>query len=172
MDKKFTLFYVILVLFTFNPFRKTPFVLSDDLSSAGDDLSDTLANSDDSPDVGDSPPDVGDQSILYSTPNIDNYYIYEHFDDDQDFNSRWIRSEASKADSNEFKYDGEWSLTQTTSSLKGDSCLIVKSRARHHAISTKLDKVFKPTDAKPLVLQYEVQFRNGQECGGAYIKLL
>lgn len=60
-----------------------------------------------------------DQSILYSTPNIDNYYIYEHFDDDQDFQSRWIRSEASKADSNEFKYDGEWSLTQTTPSLKG-----------------------------------------------------
>ncbi|CAG2164404.1 unnamed protein product, partial [Oppiella nova] len=53
----------------------------------------------------------------------------------------------------------------------GDSCLIVKSRAKHHAISTKLDKVFKFNN-KPLVLQYEVQFRNGQECGGAYIKLL
>ena len=56
--------------------------------------------------------------------------------------------------------------------FSGDSCLIVKSRAKHHAISTKLDKVFKPSSGKALVLQYEVQFRNGQECGGAYIKLL
>ena len=118
MFKKCLLFYVILVLFTFNPFNGRLFSLADDSVPLGDDLPETLG--DDSTEFGDSTPDQSvDQSILYSTPNIDNYYIYEHFDDDQDFGSRWIRSQASKADSNEFKYDGEWSLTPTTASLKG-----------------------------------------------------
>ena len=65
---------------------------------------------------------------------------------------------------------------------------MTKSKARHHALSAKLDKPFK-FNSKPFILQYEVsfdafinfcfmfisfqvQFRNGQECGGAYIKLL
>ncbi|XP_054154677.1 calnexin-like [Oppia nitens] len=128
--------------------------------------------------IGDTPAATGaaaavdSDDVLYATPNIDNYYIYEHFDDRQDFDSRWLRSAIPKPDSNEHKYDGEWAITSTTQSLKGDSCLIVKSRAKHHAISAKLDKVFKFHENKPLVMQYEVQFRNGQECGGAYLKLL
>ena len=55
-------------------------------------------------------------------------------------------------------------------SVPGDRALILKSRARHHAIAYKLAKPWRPEDG--LVLQYEVQFRNGQECGGAYLKLL
>lgn len=125
MAKIQLLFNVILVLFTFNPIiNERLFATADDSPAvgAGDDSSEAVASDDTvGGEFGDSPPEAGDQSILYSTPNIDNYYIYEHFDDDQDFGSRWIRSQASKADSNEFKYDGEWSLTQTTASLKGVS---------------------------------------------------
>ncbi|CAG2113736.1 unnamed protein product, partial [Medioppia subpectinata] len=151
----------------------TSHVVSSDSPTDGHDMSDGIDVSDGSDgSEGSGASDVSvDQSILYSTPNIDNYYIYEHFDDSDDFENRWIRSETSKSDSQELKYDGQWALTPTTTALKGDSCLIVKSRAKHHAISAKLDKVFK-FNAKPLVLQYEVQFRNGQECGGAYLKLL
>lgn len=48
---------------------------------------------------------------------------------------------------------------------------MMNSRAKHHAIGVKLSK---PYDFKGdnLVVQYDVQFRNGQECGGAYLKLL
>lgn len=48
----------------------------------------------------------------------------------------------------------------------------MKSRARHHAIGAKLDQPFLFDKETELIVQYEVQFRSGQECGGAYIKLL
>lgn len=49
--------------------------------------------------------------------------------------------------------------------------LVLKSKARHAAISSLLAKPFK-FEKKPLVVQYEVIFQEGQECGGAYLKLL
>ncbi|PNI26116.1 CANX isoform 12, partial [Pan troglodytes] len=49
--------------------------------------------------------------------------------------------------------------------------LVLMSRAKHHAISAKLNKPFL-FDTKPLIVQYEVNFQNGIECGGAYVKLL
>ncbi|PIO23348.1 hypothetical protein AB205_0054430, partial [Aquarana catesbeiana] len=57
------------------------------------------------------------------------------------------------------------------SKLPGDKGLILLSRAKHHAISSKLKKPF-VFDKKPLIVQYEVNFQNGIECGGAYVKLL
>ena len=53
----------------------------------------------------------------------------------------------------------------------GNLGLVLKSKARHAAISTLLSKPF-IFDDKPLVVQYEVIFQEGQECGGAYLKLL
>lgn len=49
--------------------------------------------------------------------------------------------------------------------------LVLKSKAKHAAISAKLDRPFFFT-TKPLIVQYDVTLQNGQECGGAYIKLL
>ena len=54
--------------------------------------------------------------------------------------------------------------------LTGDRGLVLKSKAKHAAISVPLKKTFTFTD-KPLVVQYEVNLQNGQECGGAYIKV-
>lgn len=54
---------------------------------------------------------------------------------------------------------------------KGNLGLVLKSKARHAAISSPLSKPF-VFDDKPLVVQYEVIFQEGQECGGAYLKLL
>jgi len=47
----------------------------------------------------------------------------------------------------------------------------MKSKAKHHAISALLEKPFEFRD-KPLIMQYEVTFQNGMDCGGAYVKLL
>lgn len=49
--------------------------------------------------------------------------------------------------------------------------LVLKSKAKHAAISASLDRPFLFTN-KPLIVQYDVTFQNGQDCGGAYIKLL
>lgn len=49
--------------------------------------------------------------------------------------------------------------------------MVLKSKARHAAVSTLLIKPFY-FKSKPLIVQYEVNFQEGQECGGAYLKLL
>lgn len=54
--------------------------------------------------------------------------------------------------------------------LKGDRGLVLKSKAKHAAISAPLSRPFK-FGAKPFVVQYEVTLQDGQECGGAYIKV-
>lgn len=48
--------------------------------------------------------------------------------------------------------------------------MVLKSKAKHAAIAVPLKKPFTFTN-KPLVVQYEVNLQNGQECGGAYIKV-
>lgn len=55
--------------------------------------------------------------------------------------------------------------------IKGDTGLVLKSKAAHHAISTVFPEPIDPK-GKPLVVQYEVKLQKGLECGGAYIKLL
>jgi len=114
-----------------------------------------------------------DEDFVYITPDVEpkNYYLFEHFDDEKQYLERWFKSLASKADSKDFKYDGEWSYINSHSKLKGDNAIMMNSKAKHHAIATKLLRKFE-FKRDPLVLQYEVKFSNGQECGGAYIKLL
>lgn len=115
------------------------------------------------------------EEILYTTPRpAGNYHLAEHFDDREDFAKRWILSEAKKEgiEENIAKYNGKWDVEAAEKNgLNGDLGLVLKSKAHHHAISSRLDKTFQ-FDIKPFVLQYEVQFQNGQDCGGAYIKLL
>lgn len=70
------------------------------------------------------------------------------------------------------KYDGTWAVeTLESFAIEGDHALVLKSKAKHHAISAKLNRPVK-FDMPELVIQYEVKFENGMECGGAYIKLL
>ncbi|CAB3374588.1 Hypothetical predicted protein [Cloeon dipterum] len=90
------------------------------------------------------------------------------------FPRRWVKSETKKDDTDDLiaKYDGVWKLEEAQRDpIKGDEGLVLKSKAKHAAISTLLDKPFYFSD-RPLVVQYEVNFQNGQECGGAYLKLL
>jgi hypothetical protein len=100
---KNSIIFVIFIWFSFS----TNYSLSDDsIENSNDENEDNLSVNKES------------EQILYSTPNIDNYYIYEHFDEELEFNQRWTKSESSK-DSQQLKYDGEWGLTHTQQSIKG-----------------------------------------------------
>lgn len=115
--------------------------------------------------------------VEYQSPEPsqpDKVYLAEHFDDTDSFEKRWIRSKAKKDGIEEelAKYDGIWLLEYAQKdALPGDKGLVLKSKAKHHAISVPLHKPF-VFDKKPLIVQYEVQFQDGQECGGAYLKLI
>ncbi|NWR80811.1 CLGN protein, partial [Centropus unirufus] len=67
---------------------------------------------------------------------------------------------------------GRWEVEELKeNTVPGDRGLVLKSVAKHHAISAMLTKAF-VFDDKPLIVQYEVNFQEGIDCGGAYIKLL
>ncbi|OXA53227.1 calnexin [Folsomia candida] len=112
--------------------------------------------------------------IIYESPTpIGDYHFAEHFDDVEAAKKRWIMSKAQKEEQdNVFKYEGQWDFEFPLNRMfPTDKALILKSKAKLHAISAKLDKPFDFTD-KPLIVQYEVNFQNGMDCGGAYIKLI
>lgn len=90
--------------------------------------------------------------------------------------SRWAPSRSSKLQrgEEEFKYEGEWKVEEPLvfPGIKGDEGLVLKSKAKQHAISAKFDQPITFDGTKPFVLQYEVKMQNGLSCGGAYLKLL
>ncbi|XP_063989468.1 calnexin isoform X2 [Diachasmimorpha longicaudata] len=115
------------------------------------------------------------QKPVYKSPTVSGFaYLAEHFDDRERFRTAWVQSLAKKEEIDEdiAKYDGIWAVEEPTRSVQeSDLGLVLKSKARHAAIASLLNKPFKFED-KPLVVQYEVNFQEGQECGGAYLKLL
>ncbi|XP_055836972.1 calnexin isoform X2 [Episyrphus balteatus] len=117
-----------------------------------------------------------DEEIVYESPKYDasKFYFVDHFDDTEKSEKSWTRSQAKKDDIAEeiAKYDGIWKFESPQRIVwKNDIGLVLKSKAKHAAISSPLSKPFKFED-KPLVVQYEVTMQEGQECGGSYIKLL
>jgi calnexin len=87
----------------------------------------------------------------------------------------WIQSLAKKDDVDQVlaKYDGIWAIEPSMNTLlEGDLGLVLKSKAKHSAISKRISKSFHFSNKKPLIVQYEVKFQNPLECGGAYVKLL
>lgn len=115
----------------------------------------------------------------YQVPSLSKSeaYLFEPFSstDLSDSPLTWVQSASKKghADSSELeKYDGEWAVESTNvSSMAGDNALVLKSAAKHHGIAVKLDRPY-AFSGKPFIFQYDVKFMNGQECGGAYVKLL
>ena len=51
-----------------------------------------------------------------------------------------------------------------------DFAMVFKSPAKHYAVAAPFDSAI--TTEGGLVIQYQVQLQEGQECGGAYIKLV
>lgn len=141
---------------------------NDDVVINSIDADDNPLNSD-SGDGGSVPPapssDVKDQKYISPKLKLDNILLFETFDDEQKFKSNWIQSKNSK-------YEGNWNLNSGPDRPRSDLQLLLPTKARHYAISSKFYEPFKFSEDKPLVVQYEVQFREGLDCGGAYVKLL
>ncbi|XP_018426882.1 PREDICTED: calmegin [Nanorana parkeri] len=111
--------------------------------------------------------------VPYHTPVPSGDVFFAETFDDETLNG-WVLSRTMKEDTDEdiAKYDGEWKVEALKENkLSGDLGLVLKSTARHHAISSKLQKPF-AFENKPLIIQYEVNFQDSIDCGGAYIKLL
>jgi hypothetical protein len=67
---------------------------------------------------------------------------------------------------------GQWEVEEPSISvIDGDKGLVAKNKAAHHAISAPFSKPIDFKD-KPLVVQYEVKYQKGGNCGGGYVKLL
>ncbi|KAI1887690.1 hypothetical protein AGOR_G00192910 [Albula goreensis] len=111
--------------------------------------------------------------VTYKTP-VPTGEVYFSATFDEGSLDGWQVSRTMKEDADDdiAKYDGKWEVEPLKENrVPGDMGLVLKSRAKHHAIAALLDKPFVFQD-KPLVLQYEVNFQDGIDCGGAYIKLL
>uniref|UniRef100_A0A0N4ZUU5 Calnexin n=1 Tax=Parastrongyloides trichosuri TaxID=131310 RepID=A0A0N4ZUU5_PARTI len=119
--------------------------------------------------------DIKFEAEKFTKPSeLSNAYLVEYFTSKNQLNKNWITSKAKKdgVDADIAKFDGLWNIEEPTNVLiTGDLKLVVKSKAKHHAIATKLKKPFEFKDDS-LVVQYEVQYEEGQECGGGYLKLL
>lgn len=92
------------------------------------------------------------------------YYMAEHFDNVAEVKQKWVRSQAKKDDTSEeiAKYDGVWEVEQPQRPiLDGDLGLVLKSKAKHAAISARLAKPFVFAE-KPFVVQYEVTLQVSQ----------
>uniref|UniRef100_A0A914E3A6 Calnexin n=1 Tax=Acrobeloides nanus TaxID=290746 RepID=A0A914E3A6_9BILA len=108
------------------------------------------------------------------TINEKDTYFLDWFEDTKAIGKKWFKSTAKKDDVDQAiaKFNGEWAIESPSHIvIDGDYGLVVKTKARHHAIAANLNKPFK-FDGKPLVVQYEVKYEEGQECGGGYLKLL
>lgn len=70
-----------------------------------------------------------------------------------------MKSTAKKADDETGIYDGEWSVEAAENPiLRDDLGLVLKSKAKHSAVASRLVKPFVFID-KPLIVQYEVQLQ-------------
>ncbi|XP_060647337.1 calnexin isoform X2 [Drosophila nasuta] len=128
-------------------------------------------------DVQEESADVAGEELVYESPVIEprKFHFADHFDDVEASRKQWVHSQAKKDDTAEeiAKYDGIWNWESPQRIVwPKDKGLVLKSKAKHAAISSRLIKQFDFKSKKPLVVQYEVTMQEGQECGGSYIKLL
>jgi len=140
-----------------------------------DDFDDEAEVLDDNDDVEDVTVEKVQIDVTYLTPsdNVD-FYFMDAMDSEETLGGKWTRSQAKKdgAEDTIAKYDGVWAVEPLAKdALVGDKGLVLKSKAKHAAVAAKLKKPFQFTD-KQIVVQYEVAFQNGLDCGGGYIKLL
>jgi len=115
--------------------------------------------------------------IFSDIPRLKPTEIKGHFIEQftEGWHDRWTPSEATKktpVGSETFSYVGKWSVEEpSTSVIEGDHGLVAKSVASHHAISAPFNKPIGMSE-HPLVVQYEVKYQKGGNCGGGYVKLL
>jgi hypothetical protein len=66
-------------------------------------------------------------TIRYTTPDLEDlpHKFYEHFDDELLFNQRWVKSQATKSESEDLQYDGEWGLVPSHDRVPGQYSLLL-----------------------------------------------
>ncbi|KAH7886236.1 Calreticulin family-domain-containing protein [Phlebopus sp. FC_14] len=115
---------------------------------------------------------ASEEQQVFKTTEIKGPFL-EQFTDD--WSERWTPSEATKktpVGGETFSYVGVWSVEEpATPLIPADKALVAKSKAAHHAISAPFAEPVDFTN-KPLVVQYEVKYQKGGNCGGGYLKLL
>jgi len=98
----------------------------------------------------------------YRKPNTEGLHWVETFDGDA--LSRWILSSKEK-------YNGKFKVAhRRMEGLIGDLGLEVPEEAKHYGISASFPAL-KGAKEVPFVLQFEVQFQDGLQCGGSYVKI-
>lgn len=83
-------------------------------------------------------------------------FFTETFSDPADLDTKWIASKAKKTSGEQFHYEGEWAIEEPTvvkGADDGDYGLVVKSAARLHGITRKLETPIAPTGSSPFVVQ-------------------
>jgi hypothetical protein len=86
---------------------------------------------------------------------VGDFYFVETFEENV-IGTKWLKSKAKKEDVEEViaKYDGMWAVEPSGDSpLEGDKGLVLKSKAKHHAISSRLVKPFQFSANAPLIVQ-------------------
>lgn len=104
-----------------------------------------------------------------------NFFFLDWFDEPSAIGKKWVKSKAKKEGVTDdlSGYNGQWAIeVPEPLVILGDYGLIAKSKAHHHAISSKFVKPFTFSMGKDLNIQYEVKYQEGQECGGGYLKLV
>ena len=110
-----------------------------------------------------------------TVPETAKVFFVETFTDHDAFRSKWVPSQTTKreGDADIAKYDGVFSLSELSvpGTWSGDYYMVMGDKAKHYAISAPLERHFTFQD-DALLVQYEVNFQQGLDCGGAYLKLL
>lgn len=111
--------------------------------------------------------------ISYSSPDApSNAHYFCDFDDG--LGESWVKTSGTKQDEDSSKYSGSWNVQGLNKDgLDGDNGLVLTTSARHAGIAANLEKSFdfSAEENEKFVVQYEVNFQDGIECGGAYVKL-
>jgi hypothetical protein len=112
------------------------------------------------------------KTVEYATPQVPaGAHLFESFD--AGLPASFVKTSGSKQDEEGGKYAGEiLAEAAQANALPNDLGMVLKSKAAHSGIATELSKPFSFVDEETFVLQYEVNFQDGIECGGAYVKLL
>jgi len=110
----------------------------------------------------------------FSLPTLSgDAFFADPFANTEAIGAAWKLSTSAKGDGS--KFDGVWAI-EANSANPEDLGLVVKSKAKHHAISAKLPKSVDfsalHSEQKPFVVQYEVKYQDSMECGGSYLKLV
>lgn len=166
MMKYLELRVLLLALFVFGIYCEDK---SEDVGVSNDDAEDTVADEDEL-----TVKQAGKPTFV--APQMpEKAYFCQFFQSTTSLKDDFVLSETKKdgVDDKIAKYDGKWAIeVPSSAAILEDFALVLKSQARHAALSSILARPFSFAKAQQFVAQYEVKFQNAHDCGGAYLKFI